>query len=42
LLSALILLAMAHDQVDDARAPEFFGALLMINAGSMLVATPTS
>ena len=39
LLSALILLAMAHDQVDDARAPEFFGALLMINAGSMLVAS---
>ena len=34
----LILLALAHDQVDDARAPEFFGALLMINAGSMLVA----
>ena len=39
LLAALILLAMAHDQVDDARAPEFFGALLMINAGSMLVAS---
>ena len=30
---------MAHDQVDDARAAEFFGALLMINAGSMLVAS---
>ena len=29
---------MAHDQVDDARAPEFFGSLLMINAGAMLVA----
>ena len=29
---------MAHDQVDDARAPEFFGALLMIHAGAMLVA----
>ena len=39
LLSALILLAMAHDQVDDARAAEFFGALLMIHAGSMLVAS---
>ena len=39
LLSALILLALAHDQVDDARAPEFFGALLMVNAGSMLVAS---
>ena len=36
---ALILLAMAHDQVDDARAAEFFGALLMIDAGSMLVAS---
>ena len=29
---------MAHDQVDDARAPEFFGAILMIHAGAMLVA----
>ncbi len=36
--SGLIVLAMAHDQVDDARAPEFFGALLMIDAGAMLVA----
>ena len=34
----LILLALAHDQVDDARAAEFFGSLLMINAGAMLVA----
>ena len=34
-----MVLAMAHDQVDDARAPEFFGSLLlMINAGAMLVA----
>ena len=38
LLTGLILLALAHDQVDDARAAEFFGALLMINAGAMLVA----
>ncbi len=37
LLTGLIVLGMAHDQVDDARAPEFFGALLMINAGAMLV-----
>ena len=37
LLTGLIVLAMAHDQVDDARAPEFFGSLLMINAGAMLV-----
>lgn len=38
ILAGLIVLALAHNQVDDARAPEFFGALLMINAGSMLVA----
>ncbi len=38
LLSGFILLGLAHDQVDDARAPEFFGSLLMIVAGSMLVA----
>ena len=37
LLTGLLVLAMAHDQVDDARAPEFFGSLLMINAGAMLV-----
>ncbi len=37
LLTGFILLGMAHDQVDDARAPEFFGSLLMINAGAMLV-----
>ena len=36
--SGLVLLALAHDQVDDARAAEFFGSLLMINAGAMLVA----
>lgn len=38
LFTGFILLALAHDQVDDARAPEFFGALLMIDAGAMLVA----
>jgi NADH-quinone oxidoreductase subunit N len=38
LVSGLILLALAHDQVSDARAPEFFGSILMIQAGSMLVA----
>ena len=37
LLTGLLVLAMAHDQVDDARAPEFFGSLLFINAGAMLV-----
>lgn len=37
--TGLILLAMAHDQVDDARAPEFFGSILMIHAGAMLVST---
>jgi NADH-quinone oxidoreductase subunit N len=39
LVTGLLLLAMAHDQVDDARAAEFFGALLMVHAGAMLVAT---
>jgi NADH-quinone oxidoreductase subunit N len=38
LLSGLVLLALAHDQVEDARAPEFFGSILIIEAGSMLVA----
>jgi NADH-quinone oxidoreductase subunit N len=38
LVSGLILLALAHDQVDDGRAPEYFGAILMMEAGSMLVA----
>jgi NADH-quinone oxidoreductase subunit N len=38
LLTALIVLALGHDQVDDARAPEFFGSLLMIHAGAMIVA----
>ncbi|MDB5353385.1 MAG: proton-translocating NADH-quinone oxidoreductase, chain [Planctomycetota bacterium] len=38
LLTGLILLGLAHDQVDDSRAAEFFGAFLMIHAGAMLVA----
>lgn len=38
LLAGMILLGLAHDQVDDARAAEFFGALLMMHAGSMLIA----
>jgi NADH-quinone oxidoreductase subunit N len=38
LLAGLIVLALAHDQVDDRRAAEFFGAILLIQAGSMLVA----
>jgi NADH-quinone oxidoreductase subunit N len=37
-LSGLVVVALAHDQVDDARAAEFFGALLMLDAGAMLVA----
>ncbi len=39
LLTGLIILALAHDQVEDDRAAEFFGALLMVHAGAMLVAT---
>jgi NADH-quinone oxidoreductase subunit N len=37
LFTGLILLGLGHDQVDDHRAAEFFGALLMIVGGSMLV-----
>jgi len=37
-LSGLVLLGLAHDQVDDARASDFFGALLVIFAGAMIVA----
>jgi NADH-quinone oxidoreductase subunit N len=36
--TGLILMGLAHDQVDDARAPEYFGSILMILAGAMLVA----
>lgn len=38
LLTGLVLLGLGHDQVDDERAAEFFGALMLINAGAMLVA----
>jgi len=38
LLSGLAMVALAHNQVDDSRAAEFFGALLFIDAGAMLVA----
>ena len=31
-------MGIAHDQVDDRRAAEFFGALLFVNAGTMVVA----
>ena len=37
-LSGFLILAFSHDQVDDARAAEFFGSLLFIYAGAMLVA----
>ncbi len=37
LLTGLIFLGLAHNQVDDERAPEFFGSLLMIHAGAMVV-----
>ena len=38
-LTGLVLLALAHDEPQDDRAGEFFGAFLMINAGAMLVTT---
>ena len=38
LLTGLIVLGLAVNEPSDERAPEFFGALLMINAGAMLVA----
>ncbi len=39
LVTGLILLGLAHDQVGEERAAEFFGSLLLINAGAMLVAS---
>ena len=39
LLGTLVLLALAHREPPDDRAGEFFGALLIVNAGAMLVAT---
>jgi NADH-quinone oxidoreductase subunit N len=38
-LAGFLVLALAHDQVDDRRSAEFFGALLMVHAGAMLVAS---
>ncbi len=38
LLGSLVLLALGHDQVSSDRAPEFFGALLLMTAGAMIVA----
>ena len=38
LLAGLIVLGLAHEEPADDRAGEFFGALLIMNAGSLLVA----
>ncbi len=38
LLTGLIVIGLAHEEPADDRAGEFFGALLMIDAGAMLVA----
>lgn len=38
LVFALILLGVLHDQVDRDRSPEFFGSLLFLQAGVMVVA----
>jgi NADH-quinone oxidoreductase subunit N len=38
LLTGLIVLGLAHDEPADDRAGEFFGSLLLMNAGTMLVA----
>lgn len=38
LFAGLILLGLCHGQVDDARSAEFYGCLLMLHAGAMLVA----
>jgi NADH-quinone oxidoreductase subunit N len=38
LLIGLIVLGLAHDEPADDRAGEFFGSLLLMNAGTMLVA----
>jgi NADH-quinone oxidoreductase subunit N len=37
-LTGLIIVGLASDQVDDARSAEYFGSILLIMAGSMLVA----
>jgi NADH-quinone oxidoreductase subunit N len=38
ILTALVVMGLVHDEPADDRAGEFFGSLLMINAGAMLVA----
>lgn len=38
LISGGILLGLSHREPDDLRSGEFFGALLLINAGAMMVA----
>ncbi len=38
LLTGIIVIGLAHDEPGDDRAGEFFGSLLMVNAGAMLVA----
>ena len=37
LLTGFVFLGLAHEEPSDERAPEFFGAFLMIQAGTMLV-----
>jgi NADH-quinone oxidoreductase subunit N len=39
ILMGLVLVLLAHAEPSDERAGEFFGALLMVNVGAMLVAT---
>jgi NADH-quinone oxidoreductase subunit N len=39
LVTGLVLLGLAHNQVGDDRSAEFFGALLFVIAGSMIVST---
>lgn len=39
LFTGLLLLGLAHDQVSPERAPEYFGCILLILAGSSLVVT---
>jgi NADH-quinone oxidoreductase subunit N len=38
LLTGLVVMGLAHEEPADERAGEFFGALLILNAGSLLVA----
>ena len=38
LIVSLIILGLMHDQVDDSRAPEYFGSFLFLQSGAMIVA----